>query len=117
MAAAPAELMIKEPVDDDAGVPAVIHYPDRRNPFDFIVGPKAPLFREARERDLAAGRVRTNQSPESTNWLNLGTHPDLVERLWRQITASLRERHTHVCATNRRARARTRSGCRRTDEV
>jgi hypothetical protein len=46
------------------------------------MGPKAGLFREARERDLAAGRVRNSQSPESLNWLNLGTHPDLVERLW-----------------------------------
>ena len=62
-----------------------------RNPFDFIVGPKAAVFREARERDLAAGRVLTSQSPESINWLNLGTHPDLVERLWREIAVSLPE--------------------------
>ena len=60
-----------------------------RNPYDFIMGPKAALFREARERDLAAGRVRESQSPESINWLKLGTHPDLVERLWREITVSL----------------------------
>ena len=62
-----------------------------RNPYDFIAGPKADLFREARERDLAAGRVRDHQSPDSLNWLNLGTHPDLVERLWREMTVSLPE--------------------------
>jgi hypothetical protein len=54
-----------------------------RNPYDFITRPKAGLFREARERDLAAGRVSDSQSPDSLNWLNLGTHPDLVARLWR----------------------------------
>jgi hypothetical protein len=62
-----------------------------QNPYDFIMGPKAGIFREARERDLAAGRVRDSQSPENLNWLNLGTHPDLVERLWREITVSLPE--------------------------
>jgi hypothetical protein len=44
-----------------------------RNPYDFITRPKAGLFREARERDLAAGRVSDSQSPDSLNWLNLGT--------------------------------------------
>jgi hypothetical protein len=62
-----------------------------RNPYDIIVGRKAELFRAARERDLAAGRVRDHQSPDSINWLNLGTHPDLVERLWREMTVSLPE--------------------------
>jgi hypothetical protein len=62
-----------------------------RNPHDFIMGPEAGLFHEARERDLAAGRVRNSQSSENLNCLNLGTHPDLVERLWREITVSLPE--------------------------
>src|SRR6266542_1446053 len=62
-----------------------------QNPYVFIIGPKARLFGEARERDLAAGRVRDSQSPENLNWLNLGTHPDLVERLWREITVLLPE--------------------------
>src|SRR2546421_12530470 len=68
---------------------AILRY--LRNPYDFITGPKAGLFREARERDLLAGRARDQQSPESVNWLNLGTHPDLVERLWRELTVSLPE--------------------------
>jgi hypothetical protein len=53
-------------------------------------GTQGRSLREARERDLAAGRVRDSQSPESLDWLNLGTHPDLVERLWREITILLR---------------------------
>lgn len=68
---------------------AILRY--LRNPYDFITGPKAERFHEARERDLGAGRVRDTQSPDSINWLNLGTHPDLVERLWRQLTVSLPE--------------------------
>jgi hypothetical protein len=62
-----------------------------RNPYDFISGPKAEVFRQARLKDLAAGRVKESQSPEEASWLNLGTHPDVVERLWRGITVLLPE--------------------------
>ena len=62
-----------------------------RNPYDFIVGPKAERFRDARERDLGAGRVRDSRSPDSVSWLNLGTHPDLIERLWRAVASTLPE--------------------------
>ena len=57
-----------------------------RNPYDVITGPKAGVFRAAREQDLAAGRLLQDQAPDSINRLNLGTHPDLVERFWTTLT-------------------------------
>lgn len=60
-----------------------------RNPYDVIEGPGASLYREARQRDLAAGSIRESAAPDTVDRLRLGTHPDLVERLWRVITISL----------------------------
>lgn len=49
------------------------------------------MFRPAREKDLAASRIKESQPPESIDRLNLGTHPDLVERFWKGITTLLPE--------------------------
>jgi hypothetical protein len=37
-----------------------------RNPFDFITGPQADLFHEARERDLAAGAYARLSRPRAS---------------------------------------------------
>jgi hypothetical protein len=63
-----------------------------RNPYDFITGPKSSLMREAREHDLSNFRVNESRSPDSVDWRTLGTHPDIIERFWNEITGSLPER-------------------------
>ena len=62
-----------------------------RNPYDIIAGPKSEKFRLARESDLSNKRVAENQSPDAIHELNLGTHPDIVDRFWRKITTLLPE--------------------------